>query len=228
MAKRENSKHIILSPSILSADFTKLGEEMQALRAAGCDTIHVDVMDGVFVPNITFGQAVLRSLHRAAPLPMDVHLMIADPGRYIEAFAVERVAAITVHVEACTHLDRVLKQIREAGKSPSVALNPATPLSSVEWVLDLVDLVIVMSVNPGFGGQKFIETMLPKIEALRAVIDQGKHKITLGVDGGVTDANAPRITAAGADYLVMGNYLFSAPEGIAAAAAKIRRLCGER
>lgn len=226
MKSVKKMKRVVISPSILSADFTRLADEMKRLSDAGCDTIHVDVMDGIFVPNITFGQAVLTHVNRASTLPLDVHLMIADPGRYIEAFAQERVASICVHAEACGHLDRTLRQIREAGKSPAVALNPATPLSSIEWVLHLVDLVIVMTVNPGFGGQKFIEEMLPKVQSLRKEIDRRKLAVTLGIDGGVTDRNVKRLVDAGADYFVMGNYLFTATEGIAKAVTKVRRLCG--
>jgi ribulose-phosphate 3-epimerase len=218
-------KKIIISPSILSADFSRLAEDMKALGEAGCDTIHADVMDGAFVPNISFGQAVLRHVAKAAPVPLDVHLMIEEPGRFIEEFAIDNVASIAVHPEACTHLDRVLRQIREAGKSPAVAINPATPLSSIEWVLELVDLVVIMTVNPGFGGQKFIAGMLPKIEQLRSDLDRRGLSVTLGIDGGVTDQNVATLVRAGADYFVMGNYLFTAAEGIAGAVRKVRGLC---
>lgn len=226
MTKKIGKRKLIISPSILSADFSRLEEEMKRLSDAHCDTIHVDVMDGVFVPNITFGQAVMKWVNKSATLPMDVHLMIADPGRFIEQFALDRVTSIAVHAEACGHLDRVLRQIQETGKAPAVALNPATPLTDIEWVLDLVKMVVVMTVNPGFGGQSFIASMLPKIEALRNMVDRRGLNVIIGVDGGVTDTNAKSITDAGGNYLVMGNYLFTAREGIRDAAEKVRRICG--
>ena len=219
-------KDIIISPSILSADFRCLGEQMELLAQAGCDTIHVDVMDGVFVPNISFGQAVMKTIAKDAPLPMDVHLMIVEPGRYIEEFAAEKaVESITVHVEACPHLDRVIAQIAEAGKKPGVALNPSTPLSTIEWVLEKLWMVMIMTVNPGFGAQKFIPAQLKKIEQLRKMIDDRKLDTVLGVDGGVNRKTAAQVSAAGADYLVAGNYIFHGESTARAAAEAIREAC---
>lgn len=214
-------KHVIISPSILSADFGLLAEQMRALKEAGCDTIHVDVMDGMFVPNITFGQAVLKSIAKHAPLPLDVHLMINDPGRYIADFALEPVQSITVHVEACTHLDRVLQQIIETGKKPGVAVNPATPLCGLRWSLDKLWMVMLMTVNPGFGGQSFIP-LYDKIEECKKLIDARGSSAIIGIDGGVTNKNAARIVSAGADYLVAGSYIFSGEPTIKAAADALR------
>jgi ribulose-phosphate 3-epimerase len=203
----------IISPSILSADFSRLGEDMQALKNAGCDTLHVDVMDGMFVPNISFGQVVLQSIAKHAPLPMDVHLMVHEPGRFINEFALESVQSITVHAEACAHLDRTLQQIIEAGKKPGVALNPATPLSAIDWVLDKLWIVLIMTVNPGFGGQAFIP-LYEKIAFLRREIDNSGLDTIIGVDGGVSRETAPRVLAAGADYLVAGSYIFNGEKTI--------------
>lgn len=215
-------KKITISPSILSADFKRLGEQMDQLAAAGCDTIHVDVMDGMFVPNISFGQAVLKSIAPGAPLPMDVHLMINDPGRFIPEFALDSVASITVHPETCPHLDRVIEQIRETGRKPGVALNPSTPLCSIEHVLDKLWMVMIMTVNPGFGGQKFIPSMMDKIASCRKMIDSRGLDITLGVDGGVSASNINRLVAAGADYFVAGAYIFAGEDAIKTAAEKLR------
>jgi len=198
---------IILSPSLLSADFFRLAEQAAELKRCGADTLHVDVMDGRFVPNITIGQEMVKSLDRSVPMPMDVHLMIHKPERFLQEYNLKNVNSITVHPEATVHLDRALQQIREMGKPAGVALNPSTPLSAVEWVLDKVDLVMIMTVNPGFGGQKFIEAQLPKIERARKMIDAAGRGIILAVDGGVTDRNAKAVTAAGANYLVSGSYI---------------------
>lgn len=211
----------IISPSILSADFLKLGEEMQTLKDAGCDTIHVDVMDGMFVPNISFGQVVLNSIYKSAPLPLDVHLMVHEPGRFINEFALDNVQSITVHAEACAHLDRTLQQIVEAGKKPGVALNPATPLSAIDWVLDKLWMVMIMTVNPGFGGQAFIP-LYEKIAFLRREIDNSGLDTIIGVDGGVARDTAPRVLAAGADYLVAGSYIFKGEKTVKEAVDVLR------
>jgi ribulose-phosphate 3-epimerase len=197
---------------------------MELLSQARCDTIHVDVMDGIFVPNITFGQAVLKNIARRAPLPMDVHLMIEAPGRFINEFALDTVQSITVHAETCPHLDRVIQQIYECGKLPGVALNPSTPLSAIEWVLDKLWMVMIMTVNPGFGGQKFIPPMLQKIEDCRRMIASRGLETVLGVDGGVNRAVAADAVAAGADYLVAGAYVFSSETTVKAAIDALREV----
>ena len=215
-------RKIHIAPSILSADFRNLEKTFAELKKAGCDYVHLDVMDGRFVPNITFGQAVVAAIDRFAVLPLDVHLMIEEPGRYISEFAFPRVEYICVHVEACTHLDRVVQQIREAGKRPGVSLNPATPTSTLEYVLDKVDMVLVMSVNPGFGGQKFIPGALKKVETIRRWIDTHGAPKVLGIDGGINERNAVQAVRAGADFLVTGSYLFGERGGPAAAVRKLR------
>ncbi len=197
-----------IAPSILAADFARLGEEIAAVAAAGADFIHIDVMDGHFVPNLTIGPAVVKALRKTTDLPFDVHLMIAPVDPYIEAFADAGADILTVHPEAGPHLHRTVQAIRAAGVKPGAALNPATPVSAVETILDELDLVLVMSVNPGFGGQKFIASQLAKIKALRAMIDATGKKIMLEVDGGVDPETAPDVIAAGADVLVAGSAVF--------------------
>ncbi len=201
------SRSVKIAPSILSADFSRLGEEITAIEAAGCDYIHVDVMDGHFVPNLTLGAPVISSLRKITKLPFDVHLMIDPAQPYLESFANAGADIITVHVEADVHLDRSLQLIRSLGKKAGVSLNPSTPAHTIECVLDKVDLILVMSVNPGFGGQFFIENQLDKIRTLREMI--GSRPIELEVDGGVKVDNAARIVEAGADVLVAGSAVFS-------------------
>ncbi len=206
------SRPVRIAPSILSADFARLGEEIAAVEAAGADWIHVDVMDGRFVPNITIGPLVVKAARRATSLPLDVHLMIVEPERYVEDFVEAGAATVGVHVETCPHLHRTVSQIREAGARACVVLNPATPAESIRPVLDGVDQVLVMSVNPGFGGQRFIEGVLPKIEALRGWIDADGLAVDLEVDGGIAKGTAARAAAAGADVFVAGTAVFGADD----------------
>jgi ribulose-phosphate 3-epimerase len=199
---------VLIAPSILSADFVRLGEEVGALERAGADWVHVDVMDGRFVPNMTIGPLVVRALRRVSKLPLDVHLMIVEPERYVEEFAQAGADVITVHAEACTHLHRVLQQIRSLGKKAGVSLNPHTPEGILPYVLDLVDLVLVMSVNPGFGGQDFIPAVLPKVRSIGSLIQASGRAIHLEVDGGIKPGTARQVLEAGADVLVAGSAVF--------------------
>lgn len=202
----------LIAPSILSADFAKLGEEVRAVETAGADWIHVDVMDGHFVPNITLGPLVVKAVHQVTPLPLDVHLMITHPERYIDDFVKAGAALISVHVEACVHLNRTITQIHEAGAQAGVVLNPSTPLAAVEWVLDNVDLVLIMSVNPGFGGQKFIPNSLSKIRALRRIIDDRELSVLIELDGGVNTDTIGDIAQAGIDVFVAGSAIFGSDD----------------
>jgi ribulose-phosphate 3-epimerase len=209
-----------IAPSILSADFGRLAEEIKAVEAAGADYIHVDVMDGRFVPNITIGPLVVEAVKRATGLPLDVHLMIVEPEKYIADFAKAGASIITVHQEACPHLHRTLQQIRAAGARPSVVLNPSTPVSTLEEVLTEVDQVLLMSVNPGFGGQSFIEATVDKVRRLRAMLDaRGLSRVDIEVDGGINAETARKVVAAGANVLVAGNAVFKAKDYRAAIAA---------
>ncbi|MFM7347124.1 MAG: ribulose-phosphate 3-epimerase, partial [Tagaea sp.] len=213
-----------LAPSILSADFAKLGEEVRAMEAAGADYIHVDVMDGHFVPNITIGPAVVRALRPHTKLPLDVHLMISPVDGFVKEFADAGADILTVHPEAGAHVHRTVQMIKGLGKKAGVSINPGTPVEAVDPVLDMVDLVLVMSVNPGFGGQSFIEGALAKIERLRARIDAAGRAIDLEVDGGINDTTAPCARAAGADVLVAGTAGFAGGPG--RYADNLRRLRG--
>jgi len=201
-----------ISPSLLAADFSRLAEEVRAVEAAGADWLHLDIMDGHFVPNISFGPGLIKALRPHTKMPFDVHLMITPADPYLEAFAQAGADIISVHPEAGPHLHRSLQTIRALGKKCGVVLNPATSISSIENVLDLVDLIMVMAVNPGFGGQSFITSQLPKIAALRRMIDATGRDIALEIDGGVTATTAPHCLAAGADTLVAGTAVFGAAD----------------
>ncbi|RMG04012.1 MAG: ribulose-phosphate 3-epimerase [Nitrospirae bacterium] len=203
---------VMIAPSILSADFKNLGGELKAAEEAGADLIHVDVMDGHFVPNMTIGQEVVRSIRDATKLPFDVHLMIEKPERYIKDFAHAGADIITVHQEASVHLHRTVQAIREAGAKPGVSINPATPVSHLVDILPDLYLVLIMSVNPGFGGQSFIPICLEKIKKLSSMRDELNPDLLIEVDGGVKPDNAREIVSAGADILVMGSAFFGAPD----------------
>ena len=200
---------VIIVPSILSADFGRLSDEVRAAEDAGADWIHVDVMDGRFVPNITIGPRGVKAIRAATKLPIDVHLMIIDPDRYLGDFADAGADVLTVHVEACTHLHRTLEHIRHLGKRSGVVLNPATSEEGIRYVMDSVDLVLVMSVNPGFGGQEFIPQVLPKVRAIRQMIDRAGRPVDLEIDGGISRETAGIAVAAGARVLVAGTAVFS-------------------
>lgn len=217
------ARSVKIAPSILSADFARLGEEVRALEAAGADWVHVDVMDGRFVPNITLGPPIVSALRKVTKLPLDCHLMIVEPERYVEAFAAAGADVISVHAEASVHLHRTLSHIRSLGKRAGVVLNPSTDESVLEYVLEVTDLVLVMSVNPGFGGQSFIKEVVPKIARIRKRIDERGLAIDLQVDGGINAITARTVVEAGANVLVAGNAVFS-NASYAAAIAEIRGL----
>jgi ribulose-phosphate 3-epimerase len=223
------TRQIIVAPSILSADFGRLAEEVRAVDEAGADWIHVDVMDGRYVPNITIGPVVVEAVRKATAKPVDVHLMIVEPERYIEDFARAGADHLLVHCEPSStiHLHRTLAHIRDLGKTAGVVLNPATPLTLIEYVLELCGVVLIMTVNPGFGGQQFLPEMLPKIRALRRLCDECGLDPVIEVDGGLSGANAWQVIDAGATAIVAGSHVFHAPD-YAAAIAAIRRAAAPR
>ena len=197
-----------ISPSILSADFTRLGDEIKAVEQAGADYIHIDVMDGHFVPNITIGPMIVEAVKRVTDLPLDVHLMISDPDNFIDDFAKAGADILTVHAETVNHLHRTVQYIKAKGMNPGVSLNPATPLDILEYILDDLDLVLLMTVNPGFGGQKFIPAVIPKIKQLREMVDKRNLKTEIEVDGGIGPDSISPVSSAGADVFVAGSAIF--------------------
>jgi len=211
-----------IAPSILSADFSRLGEEIQAVEAGGADWIHVDVMDGHFVPNITIGPVVTAGARRATDLPLDVHLMISNPDDYVDDFVKAGADWVTVHAEACTHLHRTLARIGELGAKAGVALNPATPLSAIEDVVEHLDLLLIMSVNPGFGGQSYIPRSSDKLRRARAMLDAAGSSAELQVDGGVGLSNIAEVAATGASVIVAGSAVYGYPEGATAGVSALR------
>ncbi|MEJ5253563.1 MAG: ribulose-phosphate 3-epimerase [Armatimonadota bacterium] len=216
-----------IAPSLLSADFANFAQAARAAREAGAEFLHFDVMDGVFVPNITFGPQTVQALRHHSDAVFDVHLMIVQPERYIEQFAQAGADIITVHAEACVHLQRTLTQIRECGVRAGVALNPATPLSAIEYVIPDIDLLLVMTVNPGFGGQQFIPEMLKKIARARAMLDEAGSEAWLEVDGGINGVTTPMVVRAGARVLVAGSSVFGHPEGVRAGIEELRQAVWE-
>ncbi len=202
------SRQILIAPSILSADFTRLGDEVRALDAGGADYIHVDVMDGHFVPNLTIGPMVIEALRRVTQRPLDVHLMIANADRYIERYAEAGADILGVHAEACPHLHRTIQAIRALGKRACVVLNPATPEDAIRYVLEDLSMVLVMSVNPGFGGQSFLPAVLPKVRSLRRMIEERGLDVDIEIDGGIKVDNVDVVAAAGANVIVSGSGIF--------------------
>ena len=203
-------KNILISPSVLAADFSKLGEEIQLVSEEGADLIHLDVMDGHFVPNLSFGADIIKGIRGFSNLPFDVHLMIENPEHYVDAYVEAGANFITVHPEATPHIHSVLQKIHKAGVKTGIALNPGTPIEALENVIDIIDLILVMTVNPGFGGQSFLSRQLPKISKIRTIIDDGGHSIDLSVDGGINPITAKLAIDAGANILVAGTSIFKA------------------
>ena len=201
-----------LAPSILSADFSKLGEQVAQIENAGAHVIHVDVMDGHFVPNISFGATVMKSLLGKTKMPFDVHLMIENPDQYLEDFATDNTEIITVHAEACPHLHRTVQHIKSLGIKAGISLNPATPISVLDWIIEDIDLVLIMSVNPGFGGQKYIPSSLEKIKALKELKEKRNPNLEIAIDGGITMENIKMVTDAGVELVIAGSSVFGAPD----------------
>jgi len=220
------SRLVKIAPSILSADFSRLGEQVKEATEGGADYIHVDIMDGRFVPNLTIGPEVVRAIRPWTAIPLDIHMMVAEPERFVAQFADAGADIITVHAEACRHLHRTVDQISESGAKPGVAINPGTPISAVEEVLVDVDQVLVMSVNPGFGGQSFIEASVDKIARMQALLDDAGSKAEIEVDGGISPETAGRVAAAGARVLVAGSAVFNKKTTVADAIARIRASAG--
>ncbi len=218
---------VLIAPSLLSADFADFAQAARAAREAGAELLHFDVMDGLFVPNITFGPQTVQAVRHHSDALFDVHLMIVQPERYIEQFAQAGADIITVHAEACVHLQRTLAQIRECGARAGVALNPATPLNVIEYVIPDIDLLLVMTVNPGFGGQQFIPEMLRKIARARALLDEAGSDAWLEVDGGINGVTTPMVVRAGARVLVAGSSVFGHPEGVRAGVEELRQAVWE-
>lgn len=216
-----------LFPSLLSADFSNLSKDVLEVKNSCADGLHCDVMDGHFVPNITFGPMVVNAVKSVSDLPLDVHLMIEQPEKYIENFVKAGAFAITVHAEACIHLHRVIQSIKALGVKAGVALNPSTPLCCIENVLGDIDMLLIMTVNPGFGGQKFIESMLPKIKSARKMADNANIDLEIAVDGGIDVKTAPKVVSAGATFLVAGSSVFGSKDGISAASKAIKQSVGD-
>ena len=219
-------RRIKIAPSILSADFSRLGEQVAEAETGGADAIHIDIMDGNFVPNITMGPMIVDAIRNWTSLPFDLHMMVEAPERYIDDFASAGADIITVHAEACRHLHRTVHQILEAGKKPSVAISPATPVAAIEEVIDDLNQALVMTVNPGFGGQAFIESMLGKVSRVRALIDERGLSTDLQVDGGVSASTAASVVQAGANVLVAGSAVYNDRMSVAEGIAAIRARCG--
>ncbi|GIV17857.1 MAG: ribulose-phosphate 3-epimerase [Armatimonadota bacterium] len=222
-----SAPRVMIAPSLLSADFANFAQAARAAREAGAELLHFDVMDGMFVPNITFGPQTVQAVRHHSDALFDVHLMIVQPERYVEEFARAGADIITVHAEACVHLQRTLAQIRECGVRAGVALNPATPLHVIEYVLPDIDLLLVMTVNPGFGGQEFIPEMLRKIARARAMLDEAGSDAWLEVDGGINGVTTPMVVRAGARVLVAGSSVFGHPEGVRAGVEDLRQAVWE-
>ncbi len=219
-------QRLMIAPSILSADFARLGEEINQVVAGGADVIHIDVMDGHFVPNITIGPLVVKAVRKITKAPLDVHLMIANPDQYLEAFAEAGADWITVHVEVCNHLHRTIQAIKQLGKKAGAVLNPATPLTTLDYVLDDLDLVMLMSVNPGFGGQKFIQSAIDKTRQLKAMIDKRGLQVGIEIDGGVSPTTIEAIAQAGANIFVAGSAVFGQKD-YAKVIAELKRLASQ-